>query len=179
MDLWCAMWFWPLTETEVTPPMLDRWICACEAILGVAQQSKHRWMDTSLAIVLVGGLNAEEQDDLNWSGAQSIDAVRDGCPWVTVRIGWLVSKASFTGTSTSLRFLPVVASPFKWATRLGFVQGRTWRLCWRRAILGGSSRSNPRSLKRIRIGSGQSAIQGCSALCSVLEIGSYRVLSVR
>ena len=23
MDLWCALWFWPLTETEVKPPTLD------------------------------------------------------------------------------------------------------------------------------------------------------------
>ncbi len=84
MDLWCALWFWPLTETEVQPPTLEEWIGACEAILGVPPQAKHRWMDTfSGDASSWEGLNAEEQDDLNWSGAQSIaSGRRERYPWI-------------------------------------------------------------------------------------------------
>ena len=85
MDLWCALWFWPLTETDAKPPSLEQWIAACGAILGVPPQSKHRWMDTlSGAASSWEGLNAEEADDLNWSGAQSMGAVLDKHPWVQI-----------------------------------------------------------------------------------------------
>lgn len=85
MDLWCALWFWPLTEAEVNPPTLDEWIRACEAILGVPPQTKYRWMETfSGDSSSWEGLNAEEQDDLNWCAAQSAEAVRDKHAWVVV-----------------------------------------------------------------------------------------------
>ncbi|GAA3694510.1 class I SAM-dependent DNA methyltransferase [Terrabacter ginsenosidimutans] len=85
MDLWCALWFWPLTETEAKPPTLDQWIRACEAILGVAPQARHKWMDTfSADATSWEGLNAEEEDNLNWSGAQSIESVRERHSWLSV-----------------------------------------------------------------------------------------------
>ena len=35
MDAWAALWFWPLTDTVgVTPPTIDQWIDACQALLG-------------------------------------------------------------------------------------------------------------------------------------------------
>ena len=34
MDAWCALWFWPLTETEIAPPGVEEWIDACEQMLG-------------------------------------------------------------------------------------------------------------------------------------------------
>ena len=35
MDAWAALWFWPLTDTGgITPPPLDRWIEACQQLLG-------------------------------------------------------------------------------------------------------------------------------------------------
>ncbi len=35
MDAWSALWFWPLTDNDgVTPPILDQWIEACQALLG-------------------------------------------------------------------------------------------------------------------------------------------------
>ncbi len=34
MDAWCALWFWPLTEDEVTPPTLEQWYDALRMILG-------------------------------------------------------------------------------------------------------------------------------------------------
>ncbi|MEO6629980.1 MAG: DNA methyltransferase, partial [Aquihabitans sp.] len=85
MDLWCALWFWPLTEANVKPPSLDEWIRACEAILGVSPQAKNRWMDTfSGDSSSWEGLNAEEEDDVNWSGAQSIEALRTKYAWIVV-----------------------------------------------------------------------------------------------
>ena len=43
MDAWCAMWFWPLTDslTEgATPPSLDEWIDGLTALLGVHAEVK-------------------------------------------------------------------------------------------------------------------------------------------
>ncbi|WP_431710459.1 DNA methyltransferase [Glutamicibacter uratoxydans] len=34
MNAWNALWFWPLTETSVTPPSIDEWIDGLEGILG-------------------------------------------------------------------------------------------------------------------------------------------------
>ena len=34
MDAWCALWFWPLTETEIEPPSIDQWIDALTRLLG-------------------------------------------------------------------------------------------------------------------------------------------------
>ncbi|WP_417372324.1 DNA methyltransferase [Glutamicibacter protophormiae] len=34
MNAWNALWFWPLTETTVTPPTIDEWIDGLEGILG-------------------------------------------------------------------------------------------------------------------------------------------------
>src|SRR5690606_31010454 len=52
MDAWCALWFWPLTDTLTTveqrddsgaevpttidPPTLEEWISGLEALLGTA-----------------------------------------------------------------------------------------------------------------------------------------------
>ena len=85
MDLWCAMWFWPLTETERKPPSLEEWTDAVSGILGVAPSAKNQWMDTFGGDSSTwDGLNSEEADDLNWAGAQSIAAVREKNPWITV-----------------------------------------------------------------------------------------------
>lgn len=35
MDAWCALWFWPLTESEVSPPSMEQWIDALQMLLGV------------------------------------------------------------------------------------------------------------------------------------------------
>ncbi|MGG5753653.1 N-6 DNA methylase [Zafaria sp. Z1313] len=34
MNAWNALWFWPLTVTDATPPTVDEWIDALEGILG-------------------------------------------------------------------------------------------------------------------------------------------------
>ncbi|MGP5124257.1 DNA methyltransferase [Glutamicibacter ardleyensis] len=34
MNAWNALWFWPLTETNVTPPSIEEWINGLEGILG-------------------------------------------------------------------------------------------------------------------------------------------------
>ena len=43
MDVWCAMWFWPLTDSltdGATPPSLDEWIDGLTALLGVHAEVK-------------------------------------------------------------------------------------------------------------------------------------------
>ncbi|WGH80640.1 class I SAM-dependent DNA methyltransferase [Auritidibacter ignavus] len=34
MDAWCALWFWPLTETAAQPPTVDEWLDGLEQLLG-------------------------------------------------------------------------------------------------------------------------------------------------
>ncbi|AZZ43417.1 restriction endonuclease [Acidipropionibacterium jensenii] len=41
MDAWCALWFWPLTEDDATPPDLGEWLDVCEQTLGT-QREKSR-----------------------------------------------------------------------------------------------------------------------------------------
>ena len=85
MDLWCAMWFWPLTETDVEPPTFDQWIDALRGILGVAPAAKNRWMDTFGGDSSTWeGLNAEEDNDLTWAVAQPVLALRQKHPWMAV-----------------------------------------------------------------------------------------------
>ena len=42
MDAWCALWFWPLTGEEVSPPTLEQWIAAAKALLGDARLATRR-----------------------------------------------------------------------------------------------------------------------------------------
>jgi hypothetical protein len=49
MDAWCALWFWPLTEsllivdgTRISPPTLDEWIAGLQAILGTWRETRGR-----------------------------------------------------------------------------------------------------------------------------------------
>ena len=93
MDLWCAMWFWPLTETGVTPPDLAQWIDALQGVLGRAAQPGRRSTDAkqtargqiSLADATTWvELEAAEQTELLFSAAKPIPAVRAEHPWIAV-----------------------------------------------------------------------------------------------
>lgn len=81
MDAWCALWFWPLTETETTPPSVDEWIDALTSLLGrtggkedYLVPSGSPWEE----------LNAREELDLRLNGADSVDRVLERHPWLRV-----------------------------------------------------------------------------------------------
>ncbi|MCR8674695.1 class I SAM-dependent DNA methyltransferase [Micrococcus sp. HG099] len=86
MDAWCALWFWPLTETEVKPPSMEQWIGALQMLLGVESTKNVRNADTeSLASVE----SWEELDDYElWdragTNAVSVEKALEAHPWLAV-----------------------------------------------------------------------------------------------
>lgn len=87
MDLWCAMWFWPLTENNVKPPTPQQWIDACTKILGTetaTRAQKAKGMDTLVSAMSWEELGEEERNDLIFAAADSIEAVQNVHPWVAV-----------------------------------------------------------------------------------------------
>jgi len=87
MDAWAAFWFWPLTDTGgITPPSLDRWIEACQALLGVEPkvQKKNQGMTPLHATSDWGDLNAAEELNLYFTGAGKVAEILEIHPWLKV-----------------------------------------------------------------------------------------------
>jgi hypothetical protein len=97
MDTWCALWFWPLTDTlttrnvngetvRVTPPTLEEWIDALQMLLGRhAGKGKAKPGQETL----VGGstwaeLGDFEGLDLAFAGARTTEATLAAHPWLVV-----------------------------------------------------------------------------------------------
>ena len=84
MDAWCALWYWPLTETATTPPTLDEWLVACERILGKVLATRRHGMETFVGAADWAELNEAEQLDLGFAGAESVEQVLDDHQWLRV-----------------------------------------------------------------------------------------------
>ncbi|GAB3302532.1 DNA methyltransferase [Pseudoclavibacter terrae] len=99
MDAWCAMWFWPLTESATQgaqPPTIDEWITALEGLLGVhveARTAKEKrdalarakgGSITLLASATWNDLALAEEIELDLSGAQRVADVIAASPWLRV-----------------------------------------------------------------------------------------------
>lgn len=91
MDAWCALWFWPLTDTiaqGVTPPTLDDWIEGLEATLGRHSEAKPRrggeGAQTLGLPTTWGNLADAEAVDLGYAGAASSDDLETQSPWLRV-----------------------------------------------------------------------------------------------
>ncbi|MGM7669837.1 DNA methyltransferase [Microbacterium sp. A93] len=95
MDAWSALWFWPLTETEVAPPTQVQWFDALAMILGRdtwgvnAMTTKGRPKNAGTTSFQVfdegwGGLGDFEQRDRVFAGAAPIAEVLEAHPWLTV-----------------------------------------------------------------------------------------------
>lgn len=87
MDAWAALWFWPLTDTGgVTPPTLDQWISACEALLGIEPkvQKKNQGMTPLDSASNWDDLNNAEELNLYFAGALRVDEVLKSHPWLKV-----------------------------------------------------------------------------------------------
>lgn len=87
MDAWCALWFWPLTDTGgVTPPDLDAWIDACQGLLGRDFDFRKR----SQAQQALGAaadwaeLDAAEDLDLGFAQAAPVGRLVSEHPWLSV-----------------------------------------------------------------------------------------------
>ncbi|WP_025779863.1 restriction endonuclease subunit M [Brevibacterium sp. VCM10] len=92
MDAWCSLWFWPLTETEITPPSVEEWIDACEQLLGRstnesrAQKAAREAGQASMFDVdNWAELNEFEANQRVLSGAaDKVETVLDTHPWLRV-----------------------------------------------------------------------------------------------
>jgi hypothetical protein len=90
MDAWCAMWFWPLTNTltdGATPPTLDEWIAALRELLGEQTVAKPKAVahgQVTLGSSRSGweALNDEERDDLDLASARHVEDVLRDHPWL-------------------------------------------------------------------------------------------------
>lgn len=87
MDLWCALWFWPLTETDIKPPTLEHWIDACTKILGtdtMTKAHKAKGTDTLVSAMSWEELGEEEANDLIYAGAATVDKVASAHEWISI-----------------------------------------------------------------------------------------------
>ncbi|WP_103663162.1 DNA methyltransferase [Microbacterium sp. CJ77] len=91
MDAWCALWFWPLTDTvtrAITPPTLDEWIEGLEAMLGRHTEAKPRrggeGAQTLGLPTMWGNLADAEAVDLGYAGAASSGELDTQFPWLRV-----------------------------------------------------------------------------------------------
>lgn len=85
MDAWCALWFWPLTETEVAPPGMEQWIDALQMLLGQDTEKRARkWMTSFTADNDWEELADTEQRDRVLADAKPVEQVIQAHPWLKV-----------------------------------------------------------------------------------------------
>lgn len=92
MDAWCALWFWPLTESEIAPPSVEEWIDACEQLLGQPSdesKSQRAAREAGQASMFDvdnwAELNEVEGNQRVLSGAAAkVETVLDTHPWLQV-----------------------------------------------------------------------------------------------
>lgn len=90
MDAWCAMWFWPLTESltdGVTPPTFDEWLDGLTSLLGVHAEVKapKRASDGAQTLGLPTNwhdLDAAEEVELGFAQVESVDAALASYAWL-------------------------------------------------------------------------------------------------
>ena len=83
MDAWCALWYWPLT-TDVTPPSLEEWLKALEAILGYGGPASATNEPTLAEATTWEDLDRTEKWDFQFASAREMEAVIDEYPWLEV-----------------------------------------------------------------------------------------------
>lgn len=89
VDAWCAMWFWPVHGTDVSPPSIEEWVSALERLVGVAVGKKtsrgNQSHDQGLEATLDWGqLSGAESLDIAAHNADAPDQVKQDHPWLQV-----------------------------------------------------------------------------------------------
>lgn len=95
MDAWCALWFWPLTDTWTTeavdgvrvriqPPSFDQWIDALQQLLGRHEGKKRggAGQERLTSGISWDELSVAESLDLGFASAASVEAVKVAHPWL-------------------------------------------------------------------------------------------------
>jgi len=97
MDAWCALWFWPLTETMTTvdadegpvvvaPPTGAQWISGLQALLGRSPEGRRGTAPnlTFASSSTWDELAQAEASDLQFAGTRSMDKVLREHSWLVV-----------------------------------------------------------------------------------------------
>ncbi|MGP5015357.1 DNA methyltransferase [Glutamicibacter ardleyensis] len=93
MNVWNALWYWPLTESEIAPPKLDDWIGGLEGLLGkpLGQDKKvgrKSGLSSDQGSILSGAdwddIKAYEEIDFPLAQMKSISALEEEHPWLAV-----------------------------------------------------------------------------------------------
>lgn len=93
MNAWNALWFWPLTESEVAPPSIDQWIDAMESLLGKPvgmdkKAGKKAGLSADQTSILSNAdwadLRAFEDIDFPIAQMGSKDSIDEAHPWLVV-----------------------------------------------------------------------------------------------
>lgn len=93
MNAWNALWFWPLTETEVSPPSVDEWIAGLEGILGIpipeSKRSKAKFgnvqgQTTVLSSASWNDLSMVEAFDFPLAHMEDAQVLGERYPWLIV-----------------------------------------------------------------------------------------------
>ncbi|WP_329314744.1 type II restriction endonuclease subunit M [Streptomyces sp. NBC_01278] len=95
MDVWCALWFWPVGQPDTpAPPSMEEWLAFCEVVLGIpaakAKASSRRGGAAGLDDEL--GLFADTGEFEKLAADDEFDRVMSQCvdmPLVTGRFLWL------------------------------------------------------------------------------------------
>jgi len=92
MDAWSALWFWPLTQSDVAPPTTDQWIEGLEAVLGMHREERRSRGARYGSADLTPGtswadLGTAEDWDLSIAGVVDIDRALREHPWLAVAEG--------------------------------------------------------------------------------------------
>lgn len=118
MDAWCALWFWPLTDSltldeasgqRVAPPSLESWIDALTKLMGHHQVGRKATAPGQLGLDSSGEWDAladAEAADLAFAGASPVDEVLAAHPWLGV-CGRVAAQHGFF--HWELDFAPVFA----------------------------------------------------------------------
>lgn len=108
MDTWNALWYWPLTEPDVSPPTLEQWIDALEKILGKqGRDSKVEGQETLISSADWDELDKLEELDVGFAAAARIDeGIFKKHPWLRTAENVAEDQAFF---HWELEFAPVFA----------------------------------------------------------------------
>lgn len=131
MDAWCALWFWPLTDTlttvtgddgtkaHISPPDLSEWIAGLQAVLGRSPELRRptqRGNRTLGEIRDWDELADAEEIELQFAGAGSTEAVLQDHPWLRVCRGLAQQQGFF---HWELDFIPIFARAGGFDLQLG------------------------------------------------------------
>jgi hypothetical protein len=108
MDAWCALWFWPLTDTDgATPPTVDEWIDGLSGLLGTHIEARTTKEKRDAEARARGGqsslfsgvtwtdLQLAEEIDLSLANALPVGRVLEQHPWLRVCEGVAARQGFF------------------------------------------------------------------------------------